>query len=120
MPYVTDDDSKAVRRIAEIAQELQETKAKLDNWLAAAATPRSAEEVMARERGTKALTDRIQALATALEWQRSLAGAELHAQERKFAKASPKKMKDFGYRSVTVLFLGGQEIELMARYWCRS
>jgi hypothetical protein len=80
----------------------------------------SAEEVMARERGTKALTDRIQAVATALELQRSLASPELHAQERKLAKASPKKMKDFGYRPVTVQFLGGQEIELMARYWCRS
>ena len=36
------------------------------------------------------------------------------------AKASPKKMKDFGYRPVTVQFLGGLEVELMARYWCRS
>ena len=44
----------------------------------------------------------------------------LHEQERKLAKASPKKMKDFGYRPVTVQFLGGLEVELMARYWCRS
>jgi hypothetical protein len=29
-------------------------------------------------------------------------------------------MKDFGYRPVTVQFLGGLEVELMARYWCRS
>ena len=44
----------------------------------------------------------------------------LHQQERTLAKASPKKMKDFGYRPVTVQFLGGLEVELMARYWCRS
>src|SRR3989304_6191624 len=30
MPYVTDDDSKAVKRIAEIERELQEAKAEFD------------------------------------------------------------------------------------------
>ena len=35
MPYVTDDDSKAVKRIAEIEQQLQETKAEFERWLAA-------------------------------------------------------------------------------------
>jgi hypothetical protein len=29
-------------------------------------------------------------------------------------------MKDFGYRPVTVQFLGGLEVEVVARYWCRS
>jgi hypothetical protein len=29
-------------------------------------------------------------------------------------------MKDYGYRPVTVQFLGGLEVKLMARYWCRS
>jgi hypothetical protein len=29
-------------------------------------------------------------------------------------------MKDFGYRPVMVQFLGGVEVVLMARYWCRS
>jgi hypothetical protein len=120
MPHVTDDDSKAVKRIAEIGQELQEAKAELDRWLAAGGAPTSAKEMVERERRTKALMDRIQALATALELQRSLASPELHSQERKLAKGSPKKMKDFGYRPVTVQFLGGQEIKLMARYWCRS
>jgi hypothetical protein len=59
-------------------------------------------------------------MATALELQRALAGMAWHEQERKLAKASPKKMKDFGYRPVTVQFLGGLEVELMARCWCRS
>jgi hypothetical protein len=120
MPYVTDDDSKAVKRIAEIEQALQETKAELERWLAASNTPTNAAEMMRRERDTKALTDRIQALATALELQRSLASPALHEQERRLSKAGRKKMKDFGYRPVTVQFLGGQKIELMARYWCRS
>ena len=120
MPYVTDDDSKAAQRITEIEQQLQETKAELDRWLATAGTPTSAAGLAQREREGKALTDRLQALATALELQRALAGPALHEQERKLAKASPKKMKDFGYRPVTVQFLGGLEVELMARYWCRS
>jgi hypothetical protein len=120
MPYVTDDDSKAVRRIAEIERRLQEAKAELDRWLAAGGTPTSAAELAQREREGKALTDRLQALATALEVQRALASPALHEQERRLAKASPKKMKDFGYRPVTVQFLGGLEVELMARYWCRS
>ena len=59
-------------------------------------------------------------MATALELQRALAGGTLHEQERQLAKASPKKIKSFGYRPVTVQFLGGLEVEVMARYWCRS
>jgi len=120
MPYVTDDDSKAIQRITEIERWLQEAKAELDRWLAAGCTPTDAAELAQREREGKALTDRLQALATALELQRALAGPALHEQERTLAKASPKKMKDFGYRPVTVQFLGGLEVELMARYWCRS
>ena len=120
MPYVTDDDSKAVQRIKEIERQLQEAKAELDRWLAARGTPSSAAELAQREREGKTLTDRLQALATALAAQRALASPVLHEQERKLAKASPKKMKDFGYRPLTVQFLGGVEVELMARYWCRS
>jgi hypothetical protein len=120
MPYVTDDDSKAVQRITEIERQLQEAKAELDRWLAARCTPTIATELAQREREGKALTDRLQALATALELQRALAGPALHEQERRLAKASPKKMRDFGYRPVTVQFLGGLEVEVFARYWCRS
>jgi len=120
MPYVTDDNSKAVQRITEIQQRLQETKAELDRWLVTGGMPTSAAELAQREREGKALTDRLQALAAALAVQRALASAALHAQERALVKASPKKMKDFGYRSVRVQFLGGLEVELMARYWCRS
>ena len=112
MPYVTDDDSKAVRRIAEIERELQEAKADLERWLAArtcSGPPTTAAELMAEGTGGKVLTDRLQALATALELQRALASPALHEQERTLAKASPKKMKDFGYRPVTVQFLGGLE-----------
>src|SRR4030067_2649257 len=107
MPYVTDDDSKAVKRIAEMEGELQEAKAEFERWLAAGTTPTSPAELIERERGAKARTDRIQALTTALELQRALASAALHAEERKLAKASPKKMKDFGYRPGTVQVLGG-------------
>lgn len=120
MPYVTDDDSKATRRITEIERQLQEAKAEFDRWLAAGGTPKGASELAQREQEGKALTDRLQALATALQLQRALASPALHAQERTLAKASPKKMKDFGYRPVTVQFLGGVEVVLMVRYWCRS
>lgn len=120
MPYVTDDDSKAARRITEIGQRLQEAKAEFERWLAAGGVPSSAAELAQREREGKTLTDRLQALATALELQRALASPTLHERERTLAKSSPKKMKDFGYRPVTVQFLGGLEVEVMARYWCRS
>ena len=120
MPYVRDDDSKASKRIAEIRQQLQDTKREFERWLAAGGTPAKATELIPRERDGKMLTDRLQALATALETQRALASPALHEQERALAKASPKKLKDFGYRPVTVQFLGGLEVELMARYWCRS
>jgi hypothetical protein len=120
MPYVTDDDSKATRRIAEIERRLQEAKAEFDGWLTAGSMPTSAAELAQREGEGKRHTDRLQALATALELQRALASPALHEQERRLAKASPKKMKDFGYRPVTVHFLGGHQVEVMARYWCRS
>jgi hypothetical protein len=120
MPYVTDDDSKAARRITEIKDQLQEAKAAFECWLAAGGTLTDAAALARREREGKALTDRLQALATALELQRALASAALHQQERTLARSSPKRMKDFGYRPVTVQFLGGVEVELMARYWCRS
>ena len=120
MPYVTDGDSKATRRIAEIEQRLQEARVEFDRWLAAGQPPADAAELAQREREGKQHADRLQALATALELQRALASPALHEQERKLAKASPKKMKDFGYRPVTVQFLGGAEVKLMARYWCRN
>jgi len=120
MPFVTDDDSKAVQRITEIERQLQEVRAEFERWLAEGSTPTSAAELAQREREGKVLTDRLQALATAVELQRALASPALHAQERTLAKASPKKMKDFGYRPVTVQFLGGLEVEVMVRYWCRS
>lgn len=120
MPYVTDNDSKAVARIAEIAKELQETRADFSRRVAEQYVPTAVTEVIERERSIKALTDRIQALSMALELQRALGSPAIHEQERQLAKGSPKKMKDFGYRSVRVQFLGGQEIELMARYWCRN
>ena len=107
MPYVTDDGSKAVRRIAEIERRLQEAKAELERWLATGGTPTNAAELIQREREGKALTDRLQALAIAREVQCALASPALHEQERALAKASPRKMKDFGYRAVTAQFLGG-------------
>ena len=120
MPYVTDDDSKATRRITEIERQLQEARAEFERWLAAGRTTINVAELVRGEREGKGWTDRLQALATAVELQRALAGTAVHEQERMLAKASPKKMKDFGYRPVTVQFLGGLEVELMARYWCRS
>jgi hypothetical protein len=120
MPYVTDDDSKATKRITEIQGMLQEASADLQRWLAAGCPPTTAAELIQREREGKVLTDRVQELAAALDLQRALASDALHQRERTLAKASPKKLKDFGYRPVTVQFLGGLEVELWARYWCRS
>ena len=59
MPYVTDDNSKAVQRITEIEQRLQEAKAELDRWLADPRTPTNAAELAQREREGKALTDQF-------------------------------------------------------------
>jgi len=120
MPYVTNDDSKAVQSITEIRQRLQDAKTDWQRWLAAEYTPSSAAELVQREREGKGLTDRLGALTTALAVQRALVSPALHEQERRLAHASPKKMKDFGYRPVTVLFLGGLAVELWARYWCRN
>ncbi len=52
--------------------------------------------------------------------QRQLAGEEMRQAERKCAEGSGEKMKNFGYREVTVQFLGGLEIKLWARYYARN
>ena len=120
MPYVTNDDSKAVQRITEIPPRRQEAQMEFERGLAARYTPTDAAELAPRERAGKALTDRLGAWATALEVQRALASPALHEQERKWAQASPRKRKDFGYRPGTVPFLGGRKVERWARYWGRS
>ena len=58
MPYVTDDDSKAARRIAEIEGKLQEASADLERWLAAGCPPTTAAELIQREREGKPLRPR--------------------------------------------------------------
>ena len=60
MPYFTDDNSKAVHRIREIEGELQEAKLDLERRIEDSSQPLSPAEVIARERATKTLTDRIQ------------------------------------------------------------
>lgn len=57
MPYVTDDDSKATRRITQIEQQLQEAKAVFERWLATGGTLGNAAELAQREREGKTLTD---------------------------------------------------------------
>lgn len=78
MPYVTNGNSKAVQRITEIQQRLQEARAEFERWLAAGGTPTGAAELAQREREGKTLTDRLQALATALGLQRALASPAVH------------------------------------------
>ena len=91
MPYVTDDDSKAARRIAEIEGKLQEAKADLKRWLAAACTPTTAAELIQREREGKVLTDRVQALATALDLQRALAAPRCTSRNEPWPKPRPRR-----------------------------
>ena len=117
MPYGT-GDSKAVQRITAIQRQLQEARSEFGQWLTAGPALKGAAELAQRERQGKALTDRLQALATALDLQRALVSPDMQEQERKLG--SSKRLKNFGYRPVTVQFLGGIGVELMARYWCRS
>jgi hypothetical protein len=61
------------RRIAKNEAKLQEAKAAFERWLAAGGVPASADELAQREREGKTLTDRLQALAIALDLQRAAA-----------------------------------------------
>jgi hypothetical protein len=72
------------------------------------------------ERELKALTDRVQSLAMALQLQRTLASEAQLEREKKLARGGQKRLKNVGFRPVTIRFLGGLEIQLFARYWCRS
>jgi hypothetical protein len=56
----------------------------------------------------------------AQQLQRQLGSEEMRQAEQKCAQGSGEKMKNFGYREVTVQFLGGLEIQLWARYYARN
>lgn len=91
MPDITDDDSKAVKKIAEIEQQLQETKSELDRWLAAGSTPSNASELAQREQEGKVLTDRLQALATALQMQRCSPVSHCTSRNGSWPKLPPRR-----------------------------
>lgn len=74
----------------------------------------------AREREFQQLTDRLHGLCTALQTQQALASETIRQQEQACARSSPKKLKNFGFRTVKLRFLGGVELELVARYHARS
>lgn len=82
--------------------------------------PQNPAELAQRERQFKRLTDELQSLSTALQLQRRLGSEEQRMNERKCADATGKKMKNFGFREVSIRFLGGFEIRLLARYYARS
>ncbi len=100
--------------------ELQEAKAELDQGLSESVPLESAEQLAERERQLKMLTDRVQSLATALLIQRTLASEAQYQRERAIARGSQKRLKNFGFRLVTLRLLGGLEIQVFCRYWCRS
>jgi hypothetical protein len=56
----------------------------------------------------------------AQQLQRRLAGEETRQAEQKCVEGSGERMKNFGFRKVTVQFLGGVEIKLWARYYARN
>jgi hypothetical protein len=80
----------------------------------------SPEQFALHERELKCLTDRLHGLFMAQQLQRRLACDETRQVEQKCAEGSGEKMKNFGFREVTVQFLGGVEIKLWARYYARN
>jgi hypothetical protein len=56
----------------------------------------------------------------AQQLQRRLVGEETRQAEQKCVEGSGERMKNFGFREVTVQFLGGVEIKLWARYYARN
>ena len=98
---------------------MQEILSQLEE-LQSASPPLDPTELVERERRWKQLTDRLQSLSLALQLQRALASEEMRKKELDLAQAGSKKLKNFGWRPVTIRFLGGAEISLVARYFARS
>jgi len=113
------DGSRVALKLTEIDEAIQETNAQLqllnDGPLFA-----TAEELVQREHEFKRLTDRLQGLYVARQFQLRLASEELHKTERQCANGDGKRMKNHGYREVKILFLGGLEIKLWVRYFARN
>jgi len=68
--------------------------------------------------GRKGTNGPASGVAIALELQRALASPALHEQERKLAKASPKKMKDFGYPAMSERGYGWEK--LISEMFCQE
>jgi len=56
----------------------------------------------------------------AQQLQRQLGSDEMRQAEQKCAEGSEERIKNFGFREVTIQFLGGLEIKLWARYYARN
>jgi len=113
------DGSRVTKKLAEIERATQETLTQI-NQLAGEQPFSSADEFIERERAFKRLTDRLQSLHVARQIQLQRASEELCQTERQCAVGGGKKMKYYGYREVTIRFLGGLEIKLLARYYARN
>ena len=113
------DGSRVALRLVEIKEAIQETTAELKTLIEGPLFV-TAEELVQRERDIKRLTDRLQGLHAAWQLQQQLASEESRKTERQCAAGNGKRMKYYGYREVKILFLGGLEIKLWARYYARN
>lgn len=76
--------------------------------------------MLQRERDFKRVTDRLQSLTMALQLQQTIASEEMRKREAHCAEACGERMKNYGFREVTVRFLGGVEVVLLVRYFARN
>ena len=113
-------DSGSTAIVSDIEARIQILVEELDKRLYADEAPMSAEALQALEQSLHCQTRELADLIAAAQVQEALDSDALKEEARQFAGLQPGKLKNQGYRSVNVRFIGGTVITLKVTYYARS
>jgi hypothetical protein len=113
-------DSGSAAIVSDIEARIQILVGELDRRLYADEAPMSAEALQVLEQSLHCQTRELADLITAVQVQEALDSDGLKEEARQFAGLQPGRLKNQGYRSVNVRFIGGTVIALKVTYYARS
>jgi hypothetical protein len=113
-------DSGSAAIVSDIEARIQILVGELDRRLYADEAPMSAGALQVLEQSLHGQTRELADLITAVQVQEALDSDGLKEEARQFAGLQPGRLKNQGYRSVNVRFIGGTVIALKVTYYARS
>ena len=113
-------DSGGTAIVSDIEARIQIVVEELDKRPYADQAPMSAAALQALEQSLHCQTRELADLITAFQVQEALDSDALKEEAKQFAWLQPGRLKNQGYRSVNVRFIGGTVIALKVTYYARS